>query len=681
MSIEPMEVEPIEDVELDSALAMLWDRHRPNIMERISLLELTTADVLRDVIDDEGIVEGSDAAHKLAGSLGTFGFDAASRAALEAESLLRESTIDGRLLAETVTTLRASIEEVEDLSKTGEGSDRSNVTTRPLGGSVALIASADAGLVSRLTAEAAAVGLAISSTDGLPSLEALTRNLPTFLLVDDTADGEWTRRELLDFVKSASRLACVVIFSDHEKFDDRVEFAKVGAVGVFARSQNARQSISFLLDVLAERPSVGARVLVLNSGARLYSALEAAQDGFNWNLCVRQYPSGFWEVLEEQGADLVVVEDEGAHVSGADLCHVIRAHPRWHQLPAIVVGAGDLVSVSKAMAAGADDYLGVDMSPGEMGIRLQTHIDRNRMVQIRSDIDPLTGTQNRRAMDQSLDRLLRLALRRKDPFAFALIEIDEFAQICQREGNTLGDVVLHRLGESILGCFRGEDVVGRWSVDAFALGIYGASCEVARNRITGVLHAFREEGFPTTSGKFTSFTFSAGISSAPVDGSAVSSLERVGETALRRARSVGNCVVVSGERPREDPEDVTDVVIVEDDDSMGEVIEHALHLRHHNFVRFRDGAAAATALGEGSVKAKVVLLDVGLPSLDGFGVLQALREKKVLPHTHVIMLTARSSEAEVLRALSLGAAEHLTKPFSIPVLLGRLEQTLSRSSR
>jgi DNA-binding response OmpR family regulator len=138
--------------------------------------------------------------------------------------------------------------------------------------------------------------------------------------------------------------------------------------------------------------------------------------------------------------------------------------------------------------------------------------------------------------------------------------------------------------------------------------------------------------------------------------------------------------VVSGERPQKTPEDVTDVVIVEDDDAMADVVEHALRLRHHDFVRFRDGAAAAAALGEGSVKAKIVLLDVGLPSLDGFGVLQALREKKVLQDTHVIMLTARSSEAEVLRALSLGAAEHITKPFSIPVLLGRLEQTLARSA-
>jgi DNA-binding response OmpR family regulator len=68
-----------------------------------------------------------------------------------------------------------------------------------------------------------------------------------------------------------------------------------------------------------------------------------------------------------------------------------------------------------------------------------------------------------------------------------------------------------------------------------------------------------------------------------------------------------------------------------------------------------------------------------LPSLDGFGVLQHLKRTGILDETRVMMLTARSSEAEMLRALGLGATEHITKPFSIPVLLGRLDQTLSRS--
>ena len=92
-------------------------------------------------------------------------------------------------------------------------------------------------------------------------------------------------------------------------------------------------------------------------------------------------------------------------------------------------------------------------------------------------------------------------------------------------------------------------------------------------------------------------------------------------------------------------------------------------------MRFSDGADAATALGQRNVRAKIVLLDVGLPSLDGFGVLQVLRSQGILDETRVIMLTARSSEDEMLRAIGLGATEHITKPFSVPVLLARLDQT------
>ncbi len=56
-----------------------------------------------------------------------------------------------------------------------------------------------------------------------------------------------------------------------------------------------------------------------------------------------------------------------------------------------------------------------------------------------------------------------------------------------------------------------------------------------------------------------------------------------------------------------------------------------------------------------------------------------MRRQGILDETRVIMLTARSSEAEMLRALGLGATEHITKPFSIPVLLGRLDQTRFRT--
>jgi len=87
----------IDEAALGSALAMLWQRHRQTNLDRIAVLEATTAEVLRSTVDDDAVCEAAGQAHKLAGSLGTFGFAAAAMPALEAEYLLRQPMIDGRL--------------------------------------------------------------------------------------------------------------------------------------------------------------------------------------------------------------------------------------------------------------------------------------------------------------------------------------------------------------------------------------------------------------------------------------------------------------------------------------------------------------------------------------------------------------------------------------------------------
>jgi diguanylate cyclase (GGDEF)-like protein len=676
MTLAPLKED--EEAVIGSALAMLWQRHRQSNLDRISLLEVTAANVLKAAADDDAIAEGARAAHKLAGSLGTFGFDAGSRAALEAESLLREPVIDGRLLAEAVTALRASVEEVADPGFVSLESAPSDV---PLSNSglTALIASSDADLISRLTVEAAAVGLTMSSCAEIPTAAFLGMDQSPSIFVDDTATNSWTRPEILDSVTELARRGLVIVLTDGDTFEDRLEFARAGALGVIPRTHSARQVIEFLSDSLVRRERAQSTVLVLNADIRLTQTLTDALAARDCRLDVRGDAASFWEALEDRGADLVVVGFEGAPVSGSELCRVIRAHPRWHRLPVVVVGGRKGALLDDAMVAGADDYLSASVSAHELGVRVDTQLERGRLTRIRSDIDPLTGTENRTAAERSFDRLLRLATRHKESLAFALITVDNLDQIRQTEGNAVGDIVLRRLGGWLLERFRGEDVVGRWTHDGFAVGLYGLAGAGASERIAEVLDACASEGVPTTSGRRARYSCSAGVASSPADGSTLSSLERLSETALRRAKAGQNHVVMAGERAAGSPSNVVDVVLVEDDDSMADVIEHALRLRDLEFVRFSDGAEAARELGGGHIKAQVVLLDVGLPSLDGFGVLQTLRTQGILDDTRVIMLTARSSEAEMLRALGLGATEHITKPFSVPVLLGRLGQTLSRS--
>jgi DNA-binding response OmpR family regulator len=121
-----------------------------------------------------------------------------------------------------------------------------------------------------------------------------------------------------------------------------------------------------------------------------------------------------------------------------------------------------------------------------------------------------------------------------------------------------------------------------------------------------------------------------------------------------------------------------DVVLIEDDEALSSLLLYALATRGYRTHWIKDGQAAVETLAgqQPSLTTRVVLLDVDLPGLDGFSVLNRLAQDGVLQNTQVIILTARATEAEELKAFELGAFDHVAKPFSLPVLLQRIRRTL-----
>ena len=121
-----------------------------------------------------------------------------------------------------------------------------------------------------------------------------------------------------------------------------------------------------------------------------------------------------------------------------------------------------------------------------------------------------------------------------------------------------------------------------------------------------------------------------------------------------------------------------DVVIVDDDQVLVDLLCHAMTLRGFTAMSIGDGTTALETLAgsEPPLRAKVIVLDVGLPEHDGLTVLRALSRDGITKTSRVIMLTARSLESEVLQALDMGAFDHVAKPFSVPVLMHRIKRAL-----
>ncbi len=120
-----------------------------------------------------------------------------------------------------------------------------------------------------------------------------------------------------------------------------------------------------------------------------------------------------------------------------------------------------------------------------------------------------------------------------------------------------------------------------------------------------------------------------------------------------------------------------EILVVDDDPVIADILLRALAARGHRATWIDEGAAAAEALESWTgTPPKVVLLDIDLPGLDGYGVLRRAAASGALRGTRFIVLTGRSSESETIRALELGAFDHVAKPFSIPVLMQRVRRAL-----
>jgi len=118
------------------------------------------------------------------------------------------------------------------------------------------------------------------------------------------------------------------------------------------------------------------------------------------------------------------------------------------------------------------------------------------------------------------------------------------------------------------------------------------------------------------------------------------------------------------------------ILIVEDDEMLAEAVARALRQSAHTVQRAADGEEADRILS--ATEFDLVILDLGLPKLDGFEVLKRLRERRGT--APVLVLTVRDSLEDRVAGLDLGADDYLTKPFELAELEARARALIRRAN-
>lgn len=675
---------PTAAPDLQEGLRRLWAKSRANLVQAIVELEDAVAGASAGTLDDEERRLAERSAHKLIGSVGAFGFFRAAELARILEQRFADGPLDGEavvMCAEILEELAAEldVDELPLASGPSAPADVEDGCSNSL-----LVVHPDDHWSEAVALAASDHGFSALRVDDAESAHATLEGGEFAVLVIRLVDGDAGESvlRLLDLVEKLEPRPVTLVIGDGTSAVDRVEASRRGVDRFFGSTPNPSDLVTTVVELTESETQDGPRILMVDDDDVVLEKALGLLDGEGFNVSTLNDPTRLWEVLESFQPDLVILDWQMPEVTGGELCRALRADPSWSVLPVLVLTARKGAKMLRAaFEAGADDFVTKPFVGPELVGRIHNRLERLRLLQELADRDVLTGLTHRRAGHRDLARLLASAESAGEPLAIAMVEIDDLGGVSRRTGSDVADRLLVHVASLLRRHFRGREVVSAWSRERFVVGMFGMRASDAAIRVAEVFERITHDPIVAADGRRVAVTLSGGVAEFPADGATVDDLVWKTDDAARAASATGGSQVLQAGLIEQYDAGIVDVVVVEDDDQLGELLGHALTIRGLRHEWLRDGVDAARALTSdgpepASLQARVILLDVNLPGLSGMAVLRRMSETGVLSRSRVIMLTARSAEADVIAALSLGAVDHVAKPFSMPVLMERIRQHL-----
>ncbi len=173
----------------------------------------------------------------------------------------------------------------------------------------------------------------------------------------------------------------------------------------------------------------------------------------------------------EQPPDAILLDVDMPELNGFGTLEVLKAQPATARIPVLFLtahsAADDAVT---GLGLGAQDYIRKPCAPAELAARVRTAIALRGQVEeltLLSSTDALTGLPNRRTLDRALAAVAEAGDTRHGPVAVAVVDIDHFKQVNDRQGHPAGDVVLRTVAQRLSSVVPAGGCLGRWGGEEF----------------------------------------------------------------------------------------------------------------------------------------------------------------------------------------------------------------------
>ncbi len=336
----------------------------------------------------------------------------------------------------------------------------------------------------------------------------------------------------------------VLVFGGGNDVRSRLRALRAGSSG-YSTEPFAPDTLLERLDSLGmERGEEAYRVLIVDHSAREASLRARVLERYGFSVTVVTDPFEVMQFLSEFNPDLLLIDLYMPGCTGVELAGVIRQKREFESIPIVFLSVEeDVVRKLAAVSAAGDDFLTKTMDPAHMAESLRSRAVRSRRLKSFMVRDGLTGLYNHTTIKLYLEREVSWASRRKDRFAFAMLDLDRFKAVNDAYGHPTGDMVLRSLSKTLRQRMRKSDILGRYGGEEFAVILTDVVDENAalramediRETFGRIVHRHEDQTFHVT--------LSCGVAMYP-EFTTAEELAEASDKALYQAKDLGRNRVV-----------------------------------------------------------------------------------------------------------------------------------------
>ncbi|WP_298486223.1 diguanylate cyclase [uncultured Ruminococcus sp.] len=278
--------------------------------------------------------------------------------------------------------------------------------------------------------------------------------------------------------------------------------------------------------------------------------------------------------------------------------------------------------------------------------------------------DALTGANNRRYFEDKLKKSHIVA-------GVAMIDLDDFKLYNDTCGHDAGDMVLVTVVDVIRRCIRKSDVLVRYGGDEFLL----VMPDIQEEDFAHKLRQIKRNIHAATVAGYSNIRLSASVGGVFTDGKSLEEAVSKADKLMYQAKSKKDTVVTEECELAVGESNKLEILIVDDSQINREILAEMLgdEYRIHDAASGKECIKLLDQYGTGI---SLVLLDIVMPEMDGFEVLDYMAEHHWIEDIPVIMISSEDSVSSIRKAYELGVSDYISRPFDAHVVYQRVLNTI-----